>query len=215
MGLIELAALNKPIIMASGSLGGGNESAPFETITAAKLSLTVIDYPSTPISTTFALVPPTGQAGVVPTALAPSDVKLYPFDNQDKVEDRSPVSAFIPAGALSSGTCKEETFSDSCKRRVLFLVYTSSLFFQQSQSSPTTNSADSEEQSAQSSSDSGMNVVSANSLIMSIKIGTQNKVNLKESVSVTLTPLSGSVSRHHLSGSGKFSGKMSLTVVVD
>ena len=193
---LEIAATNTPITTASGNLGEGNTSAPFQTITTAKISLTYIDYPPMPISTTFALVPPTGQPGVVPTALAPSDVRLFSFDNQANVEERSAVSAFIPETALSQGRCRGASANTSCTRRVLFLVYTSLLFFQQVQDTPPTMTETSTSESVPpttSSSTTG-NVMLANSLILSISLGAESRVQLPEPVSMTFTPLSGRVS---------------------
>ena len=178
--LIEIASDNVPIIRASGTIGENSTAANYQTITAAKISLTFIDYPPTPVPTTFALVPPTGQSGVVPSALAPSDVQLYAFDNQENIAARAPVSVFISAGAVSRGVCTGGSVNETCKRRVIFLVYTSSLFFQEEQA-PT-------EETAQSAS-STPTTVKANSLILSIKLGTLRRVQLSEPVVITFTPI--------------------------
>ena len=194
---LEIAATNTPIIMASGNLGEGNASAPFQTITTAKISLTYIDYPPTPASTTFALVPPIGQPGVVPTALAPSSVRLFNFDNRENIEERSPVSAFIPETALSQGRCREAISNTPCTRRVLFLVYTSSLFFQQIQDNPalTTRSSNGGSVLPNTSGNAAGNTVLANSFILSISLGSKTSVQLPVPVSMTFTPLSGQVSQ--------------------
>ena len=178
--------------MASGRLGSANSSAPYETITTAHISLTIIDYPPVPVPTTFSLVPPEGQDDVVPTALAPSNIHLTANDSQDSVDERAPVAAFVPAGALSSGQCIDSlgntNTTNSCQRRVQFLVYTSVLFFQQIQDMT---------QTIEDSANAGVaqqDTTMANSLIIGIKLGTQDRVQLAQPVILRFRPLSGTVS---------------------
>ena len=205
--LLETSAAEKPIIMESGRLDGANGSAPYETVTTAHISQTIIDYPPMPVPTTFSLVPPHGQVGVVPTALAPSNIRLVANDSQDSVDPRAPVSAFVPAGALSSGQCTDSSgnanATSSCQRRVQFLVYTSVLFFQQVQETATTGAGGSTNTGGTNAGGTGTgsavtNVagatrVLANSLIIAIKLGNLDRVQLVEPVVLTFTPLSGMV----------------------
>ena len=176
---IEQTAVVRPIIMQMGTLDG---QAPYETVTSARISQTVIDYPPDGISTTFSLVVDPSVESAIPV-LSPGNVNLQPNNNLDAVAANSSISAFLPASALRGVDCPPGS-PPNCTQRVQFNVYTSGLFFQQVQS---------EETGVHMTTDTR---VLANSLILGIKVGDRPRTTLTEPVVLLLIPMRGEVSKY-------------------